>query len=316
LPDLSIALVSQLFIGDGAAERLAAVLRQARAAGAELAILPELPLNAWCPATASAADADAEGPGGPRSSAQAEAAAAAGIALVGGAIVRHPVTGARHNTALVYDAQGLLLGAIEKSHLPEEPGFLETAHSEPGDRPPRVIEGLPMPLGIQICSDANRPQGTHILAALGAELIVVPRATPRSTYPRWRTVFAASALTSGTYLASVNRPGPELGVPIGGPSCVVGPDGEFLAESEDSLQLVRLSASLVRDSRLRYPGYLPVRADLYAEGWRLAAARLKPPAARSPQASEPAELAVSRTFARPAAAGPTPTRPIAGAREP
>jgi predicted amidohydrolase len=38
-----------------------------------------------------------------------------------------------------------------------------------------------MRFGIQVCSDVNRPEGSLLLGALGAEAIVCPRATEAAT---------------------------------------------------------------------------------------------------------------------------------------
>jgi predicted amidohydrolase len=191
-----------------------------------------------------------------------------GIALIGGAIIRDPKTGRCHNTALAFDRSGELVGSYRKLHLPEEEGFWETSHYDPGDEPPSVIHGLSLPVGIQICSDVNRPEGSHLLSALGAEVIVCPRATEAATFPRWKTVLTANAITSCTHVISVPRPQPEFGVPLGGPSFAVAPTGEVLAESSEPMILITLDQNVIDQARRGYPGYLPVRADLYAEGWK------------------------------------------------
>src|SRR5689334_17389752 len=264
---LNVALIRQVFPNaDGVAE-LRKALAQARSLGAELAVLPELPLNAWSPAQKSPLDDEAEPPAGPRHRAMSDAAREVGIALIGGAIIRDPKTGRCHNTALAFDRSGDLIGSYRKLHLPEEEGFWGTSHYEPGDEPPSVIHGLPLPVGIQICSDVNRPEGSHVLSALGAGLIVCPRATEAATFARWKTVLTANAITSCTYVISVPRPQPEFGVPLGGPSFAVAPTGEILAEGTESMMLVTVDRTLLEAVRRRYPGYLPVRADLYAKGW-------------------------------------------------
>jgi predicted amidohydrolase len=120
---------------------------------------------------------------------------------------------------------------------------------------------------VQLCSDANRPEGSHLLGALGAELIIVPRATEERTYPRWKLVFRANALTSTAFVVSVNRPDPEEGVLIGGPSVAVDPNGEVIAETTDRMALVQIDSDVVTRARVAYPGYLPVRAALYADAW-------------------------------------------------
>lgn len=266
----TIALVRRVFLGGDATARLTAALVEARAAGAGLAVLPELPLDPWFPATRGARDGDAEAPGGWRHQAFASAARAAGVAVLGGAVVRDPETGRRHNTALLYDAAGTLVGVTRKAHLPDEEGWREADHYEPGDDPPSVQRVAETEIGVQICSDANRPAGTAALAAMGAEVVAVPRATEVSTFDRWRLVLRASALTSCVWVLSVNRPGVEAGVPLGGPSLAVAPDGEVVVESNEPLALVELDPARLAQARKGYPGYLEVRPDLYAEAWRRA----------------------------------------------
>ena len=264
---LGVALISEVFHQADGVERLRARLREARSRGAELALLPELPLNPWTPATKRPRDDDAEPMGGARTRAQADAARAAGIGLVGG-IIAVDEAGRRTSRALVFDADGQLVATYEKLHLPEEPGFWETSHYEPGTIPPCRIDGFGLAIGVQICSDINRPEGSHILGAQGAEVILAPRATEQATWERWRTVFRANALTSAAYVVSVNRPQPEEGVIIGGPSIAVAPDGTVLVETTDRLAVVALEGRAVDRARRDYPGYLPIRADLYAGSWR------------------------------------------------
>jgi N-carbamoylputrescine amidase len=263
---LTIALVSEVFWEPDGPIRLKERLAEAAERGADLAVLPEIPLNPWSPATKEARDDDAEPMDGPRTRAQAEAAAEAGIGLVGG-IIHRDEHGRRTSRALVFDARGAVRATYEKLHLPEEPGFWETSHYEPGTGAPERIDGFGVPIGVQICSDNNRPQGTQILAAQGVVAMVNPRASEERTFQRWKTVWRANALTSCCYVLSVNRPHPEGGILIGGPSIAIDPNGEILVETTDRLALVTVDESVVADARRAYPGYLPVRADLYAQAW-------------------------------------------------
>ena len=268
---LHIALITEVYLGSQAGDRLLERLREAAGKGAELAILPELPLNEWRPASPNPLDEDAEPPDGPRQQTLSKAAETAGIALLGGAIVRDPDSGQRYNTACLYDRKGKLIHQHRKQHLPEEEGFWETSHYLPGDEPLRVAEGLGFPFGVQICSDINRPQGCQILAARGAQAILAPRATEAATWSRWEVVMRASAITCSVYIASVNRPGPEMGVPIGGPTALISPRGAVLIETTEPLATAVLERDEVERSRRRYPGYMPVRADLYSREWAAAA---------------------------------------------
>jgi predicted amidohydrolase len=265
---LTVALISDVFFTPDGPERLRARLREARTRGADLAVLPEIPLNPWSPATKRPSEDDAERPGGPRQQQLADAARAERIAIVGGAIVRDPATDLRHNTALVYDAMGDLVAWYRKMHLPEEDGFWEPSHYAPGNQPPAVIRRFGMPIGLQICSDINRPQGCHLLGAMGAEAILAPRATEAAKWDRWRTVIVANAMTSCAYVLSVNRPAPEQGVPLGGPSCAVAPSGAVLLETTDPVAVVTLDHQAIVEAKAKYPGYLKVEAGIYADAWK------------------------------------------------
>lgn len=265
-----IALVHDVFFQPDGRRRLIDTLGEARDRGAVLAILPELPCDPWYPADRSAGqgrDEECEEAGGARHALLSQAAREAGVGLVGGAIVHDPESGLRYGTALVFDASGTLASSYAKIHLPQESGFWERDHYDSGLEAPRTTEVCGLRLGVQVCSDLNRPQGVALLAAQGVELVAGPRATERATWDRWRMVLRSSALTAGCFLISVNRPGPERGVALGGPSIAIDPHGEVLVESEDQLSIVDLDLALVTGARSDYPGYLSHASDVYARGW-------------------------------------------------
>ena len=81
---LTVALVSEVFWEPDGAARLEERLDEAARRGADLAVLPEMALNAWRPATREAVDGDAETEGGPRTQVMAGAANRAGIGLGAG----------------------------------------------------------------------------------------------------------------------------------------------------------------------------------------------------------------------------------------
>ena len=270
---LTVALVSEVFWQPDGAVRLAQRLAECAERGADIAVLPEIPLNPWSPSTKNAKDDDAEPMDGPRHRIMARAAAEAGIGLIGGIIHADPVTGRRTSRALIFDRSGELVATYEKLHLPEEPGFWETSHYQPGTEAPTRIDAFGMPIGVQVCSDAMRPEGSHLLGAQGAEGILIPRATEEITYQHWKLVFRGNARTSACYVLSVNRPDPEDGVLIGGPSIAVDPAGAVLLETTDRLGMVTLETAEVERARVAYPGYLPVRARLYADAWAEIAGR-------------------------------------------
>jgi len=264
---LRIALITDVFPESSDWPRLTAVLSEAKEQGGELAVLPEIPLNPWSPASRLRREDDAEEVDGPRQSLLARAASEVGIGVLGGAIIRDPDTGARHNTALLYNASGYCLARYRKVHLPEEEGYWETSHYEPGREPPTVVDGFPLRIGLQICSDVNRTSGFQLLGAMGAEVVLAPRCTPGETYDRWRLVLRADAVTSGAYVVSANRPPLGHASMVGGPSVVIDPFGEVILETTQSVAVVELEKGIVESARGEYPGYLTVYPDVYARGW-------------------------------------------------
>jgi len=263
---IKIALVSDVFFGPGARERLRDRLVESKEAGADLAVLPEIATLPWAPATKDARDEHAEPPGGPLHTMQAELAREVGIGLLGSLIVREP-DGRRLNTCILLDRDGTHLYSYRKIHIPEEPGFWESSHYEADTQPPTPVDAFGVRLGVQICSDVNRPTGSYLLAARGAHCILAPRSTELATWWKWRPVLIANALTSCAYVLTVNRPAPEDGVLIGGPSFAVAPDGEVLVETTDPIAVVEIDPARVETARTGYPGYLAAPSDLYTRGW-------------------------------------------------
>jgi len=262
---LHIALIHDVFFGDGAIERLDALLGEAKAGGAELAALPELPFDPWIPGTRDVRGEDAEEPGGPRHRELCGAARRAGLGVLGGAIVAD--NGMRRHRALLADVDGEIVSHYDKLHIPCETGFWERDHYEPGVALTPPYEGFGLKLGLQLCSDMQRPQTVTALAAMGAEVLLAPRATPAGSHERWRTVLRAAAIAGACYVVSINRPRAERGVEIGSPSLVIAPDGEVLVETVEALTLATLDRETVVAARKDYPGYLDVRANLYGKTW-------------------------------------------------
>jgi predicted amidohydrolase len=157
--------------------------------------------------------------------------------------------------------------SYDKLHLPFEDDFWEAAHYEPGTAPPRVSTDLGFPIGVQICSDANRTSGCHLLAAQGAALIIVPRATPAASWARWRMVLRADAVTSAAWLVTVNRPTEGDPSPIGGPSAVISPTGEIVDEADSGIVISTLDREAVDRARRDYPGYLDYRPEVHGSAW-------------------------------------------------
>lgn len=262
---LTVALIREVFSKQDAHARLEARLTQAEELGADLAVLPELPYNSWSPASRNPIASDAERLGGGREAMQSTAASTAGVAVLGGVI--QEVGEARFNRAIFSDKTGTTIARYDKVHLPDEEGFRETCHYSPGLSAPTVFAALGARFGIQICSDANRLVGSHLLAAQRVQVILAPRASSQATWPKWRLVYRAMAMTCAAWVISVGRPDQEFGVPIGGPALIVDPMGRVVVESMDIMTTFTLDLSAAATARSKYPGYLGWPADLYQAGW-------------------------------------------------
>ena len=262
---LTVALIREVFTQQDARVRLEARLMRAVESGADLAILPELPYHAWSPATRNAIASDAERPGGRRESMQSKAARIAKMAVLGGVIQIDRE--ARFNRAIFSDKTGTTIARYDKVHIPDEEGFRETCHYAPGRCAPTVFAALGARFGIQICSDANRLVGSHLLAAQGVQVILAPRASSQASWPKWKLVYRAMAMTCAAWVISVGRPDQEFGVPIGGPALIVDPMGRVVVESMDIMTTYTLDLISAATARNEYPGYLDWPAELYEAGW-------------------------------------------------
>ncbi len=58
--------------------------------------------------------------------------------------------------------------ATRSSTSPRRRASGRRATTSRGDEPPRPIDAFGVPIGIQLCSDVNRPEGTHLLGRAGS----------------------------------------------------------------------------------------------------------------------------------------------------
>eukprot|EP00117_Sycon_ciliatum_P005202 scpid75349/ scgid1103/ Omega-amidase NIT2-A; Nitrilase homolog 2 len=279
---LQMAIVHDAFFGDSAETRLLSCLREARARGASLAVLSELPLNSWMAVSKEFDVSNAEVINdGHRQACLSRCAREAGIALIGGAITYSRDVDASHvdvshcdSTSWLFDSQGVAHAQYAKVHLPQEAGYWEASHYSPSANLPVAFDFSPAvdspcwKIGVQLCSDIMRPAGAAYLASQNVQLLLHPRATPLSSYEkRWKPVLRAAALTGAAYVVSVNRPSTgQLDTPCGGASLVVSPQGEVILETTDPLTVVTLDLSKVEAAKEDYPGYLQHAEQLMPPG--------------------------------------------------
>src|ERR1017187_1085192 len=170
--------------------------------------------------------------------------------------------GIYHNTAVVIDADGSLLGIYRKMHIPDDPLYYEKFYFTPGDTGFCAWQTKYAKIGVLICWDQWYPEAARLTALQGAEIIFYPTAIgwhPREKaalgvkqHGAWETIQRSHAVANGCFVASVNRVGHEApaggdGIEFWGQSFIAGTSGELLAKaSSDKEELVLAAVDLAQ----------------------------------------------------------------------
>ena len=275
-----IALV-QMRCGDDPRENLdraLARLEEAAASGARVACLQELFRTPYpCQSEDPARFAWAEPVPGPSTEALAKLAGARGLAIVASLFERR-TEGLYHNTAVVIDADGAVLGRYRKMHIPDDPLYYEKFYFTPGDTGFRSFETRAGRLGTLVCWDQWFPEAARLTALAGAQILFYPTAigwqfdeapeVDAAQHDAWETVQRAHAIANGVFVAAVNRVGQEGDICFWGQSFVADPFGRVLARAaadEEETLLVECDLSLVEKTRRDWPFLRDRRIDAYGD---------------------------------------------------
>ena len=175
---LSVALIQERNHGDAAANLAVIEARVAEAAaqGAKLVLLQELHNGAYFCQHESVDEFDlAEPIPGPSTERLGALAKKHGVVIVGSLFERR-AAGLYHNTAVVFEKDGTLLGKYRKMHIPDDPGFYEKFYFTPGDIGFKPIDTSVGRLGVLVCWDQWYPEAARLMALAGAELLLYPTA--------------------------------------------------------------------------------------------------------------------------------------------
>jgi predicted amidohydrolase len=232
---------------------------QAREAGADLLLLPELWLHGYDLEQA----ADWAAPLGEGGFAHvAGLAREFGLYLAGSLLERH--AGGISNTAVLYAPDGALLGAYRKIHLfrlMQEPRYLV-----PGDH--LTLCPTPWgPAGLAICYDLRFPEPFRAMALAGAALFLVPAQWPARRVEAWSILARARAAENELIVAACNRVGSDGLATFPGHSLVVDPWGNVLVEGDDQERLLVAQADLQEIHEARQ--HLTVYEDRRPEAYRV-----------------------------------------------
>jgi N-carbamoylputrescine amidase len=191
--------------------------------------------------------------------------------------------GLYHNTAVVIDADGALLGRYRKMHIPDDPLFYEKFYFTPGDLGFKAWETRYGKIGVLICWDQWYPEGARLTALQGAQILFYPTAigwhpSEKAKYgvkqhDSWELIQRSHAVANGCYVASVNRVGHEIiegvggaGLEFWGQSFVAGTSGEILARAsvdQEEILIVPVDLANVDTARTHWPFLRDRRIDAY-----------------------------------------------------
>ena len=278
----TIGLV-QMRCGPRPEENMDAAIRQIRSsaqAGVNLVCLPELFLTPYFCQTHDMALFDlAEPIPGPCTEKLAVVARETGVVIIA-SLFECRMAGIYHNTAVVLDSDGTLLGIYRKMHIPHDPLYFEKYYFRPGDLGFKVFDTKAGRVGTLVCWDQWFPEAARLTALKGAEVIVYPTAIgwhPRekaeygkAQYDAWQTIQRSHAIANGVFVAACNRVGfeesPNGGIEFWGGSFVADPFGVVLHQAsheKEELAIVKCDRSRVEDVRRNWPFLRDRRTDCY-----------------------------------------------------
>ncbi len=263
--------------------RVVALAEQAVAGGARILCTQELYRSQYfCQSEDYGHFALAEAIPGPSSAFWCDFARRHGVVVVSSLFERR-AQGLYHNTAVVVDADGSLLGSYRKMHIPDDPKFYEKFYFTPGDLGYRVWETRYGRLGVLICWDQWYPEAARLTALKGAQILIYPTAIgwhPEESrelqlrqQAAWETIQRSHAVANGCYVVSINRSGHEApaggtGLQFWGQSFVAGTQGELLAKAPvegDAVLLAELDLEQIEETRTHWPFFRDRRIDSFGE---------------------------------------------------
>ena len=139
-----------------------------------------------------------------------------GVVLVAGSLYEQS-RGHMYNTAVVFDADGRLLGKYRKVHIPQDESFYEQNYFSPGNQF-KVFKTRFGKIAVLICFDQWYPEAARVCRLNGAEVIFYPTAigsvkgiqqVEGNWQEAWEAVQRGHAIANSVVVATVNRVGVE-----------------------------------------------------------------------------------------------------------
>ncbi|MEG2176376.1 MAG: carbon-nitrogen hydrolase family protein [Oscillibacter sp.] len=242
-------------------------LREAKAGGADIAVLPEM---FCCPYDNACFRDYGEAANGAAQAALSAAARELSLYVVGGSLPEL-AEGKVFNTGYVYGRTGACLAKHRKVHLFDidvagGQRFMESDTLSPGDAI-TTFETEFGTMGLCICFDLRFEELARCMALRGAKVLFVPAAFNMTTGPaHWELLFRQRAVDNQCFTVGVS-PARDLqaGYVAYGNSLAVDPWGRVLcrADGEKALLYAQLDLSRIEAVRRQLPILSARREDLY-----------------------------------------------------
>jgi N-carbamoylputrescine amidase len=273
---ISIGLVQMACSTDASKnlEKAEDSIRAASKQGAQIICLPELFLTQYFCQTEDPDNFSlAEPLPGPTSTTLSNLAKELQVVLIV-PLFEKRAQGIYHNTAIVIDADGSIVGIYRKMHIPDDPSFFEKFYFTPGDTGFKSFSTRYGKVGVLICWDQWFPEAARLTALSGAQFLFYPTAigyqdedanVSKQQISAWETIQKSHAISNGVFLASVNRVGRENALTFWGKSFICNPFGEVIGQAEDEPQILiaKCPLSEIESTRQNWPFLRDRRVDAY-----------------------------------------------------
>jgi len=203
---------------------------------------------------------------GPATNAVAEKARQHGLIIMA-PVYEREIAGVYYNTAAMIGPDGNIIGKFRKMHIPHSGHIIEKFYFKPGNLGFPVFETAHGKIGILICYDRHFPEGARALGLAGAELLLIPVASPRlQARDVYMKELMAMAIANQVFVAAVNRVGEENGDAFYGSSLVCDPRGNIVAQAGsdgDEVLIADIDLAEVAKIRNSWLFYRDRRPDAY-----------------------------------------------------
>lgn len=263
--------------------RLTTKIRQIADKGAELIVLQELHNGLYFCQTEDVNIFDlAETIPGPSTDHFGRLAKELGVVIVL-SLFEKRAAGLYHNTAVVIEKTGEIVGKYRKMHIPDDPAYYEKFYFTPGDLGFHPIGTSVGKLGVLVCWDQWYPEAARLMALAGAEVLIYPTAIgwessdseeeKKRQLNAWITVQRGHAVANGIPVIAVNRVGFEPdplkqtgGITFWGNSFVCGPQGEMIYQGSndmEEMEIIDIDRTRTENVRRWWPFLRDRRIDNY-----------------------------------------------------